>query len=65
MMDIKEVLLLCVLDKTDLKPNKIWEDKCREFYNNSFKKWLKDYDTEMYSTHNEGKSVLLKDLLEL
>ena len=28
-----------------------------EFYNNYFKKWLKGNDTEMYSTHNEGRSV--------
>ena len=40
------------------KPNKIWVDKWSEFYNNSFKKWLKDNDTEMYSTHNEEKSVV-------
>ena len=29
------------------KPNKIWADKGSEFYNNSFKKWLKDNDIEM------------------
>ena len=29
-----------------------------EFYNNSFKKRLKDNDIEMYSVHNEGKSVV-------
>ena len=39
------------------KPNKIWEEKGSEFYNSSFKKWLKHNDIEMYSTHNEGKSV--------
>ena len=33
-------------------------DKGSEFYNNSFKKLLKDNDTEMYSVHNEGKSVV-------
>ena len=32
-------------------------DKGIEFYNNSFKKWLKDNGIEMYSIHNEGKSV--------
>ena len=37
---------------------KIWVDKGSEFYNNSFKKWLKDNDIEMYSIHNEGKSVV-------
>ena len=45
------------------KPNKIWADKGREFYNNSFKKWLKDNDIEMYSTHNEGKSVIAKSFI--
>ena len=40
------------------KPNKIWVDKGSEFYNNSFKKWLQDNDIAMYSTSNEGKSVI-------
>ena len=42
---------------SDGKPNKIWVDKGSEFYNNCFKKWLKDNDIEMYSIHNEEKSV--------
>ena len=46
------------------KPNKIWVDKGSEFYNSSFKKWLKDNDIEMYWIYNEGKSVVLKDLSE-
>ena len=40
------------------KPNKIWVEKGSEFYNASFKKWLQDNDIVMYSTHNEGKSVV-------
>ena len=40
------------------KPSKIWVDKENEFYNRSFKKWLKDNDIEMYSINNEGKSVV-------
>ena len=47
-----------ILDKSGRKPNKIWLDKGSEFYKNSFKKWLKDNNIEMYSTHNEGKSVI-------
>ena len=31
-----------ILDKSGCNPNKIWVDKGSEFYNNSFKKWLKD-----------------------
>ena len=47
-----------ILKESNRKPNKIWVDKGSEFYNSSFKKWLKDNDIEMYSTHNEGKSVI-------
>ena len=46
-----------ILDDSVKKPNKLWVDKGSEFYNSSFKKWLKDNDIEMYSIHNEGKSV--------
>ena len=49
---------LKILKESDRKPNKIWVDKGSKFYNNSFKKWLKDNDTEMYSIHNEEKSVV-------
>ena len=47
-----------VLDKSARNPNKIWADKGSEFYNNSFQKWLKDNDIEMYSITNKGKSVV-------
>ena len=40
------------------RPNKIWVDKGSEFYNNSFKKWLKDNNIEMYSIHIEKKPVV-------
>ena len=47
------------------KPNKIWVDKGSEFYNNSFKKWLKDNDIEIYSIHNEGKSVVAERFIRV
>ena len=47
-----------ILDDSNRKPNKIWVDKGSEFCNNSFKKWLKDNDIEIYSIHNEEKSVV-------
>ena len=52
-----------ILDDSNRKPNKIWVDKGSEFYNNSFKKWLKDNDTEMCSIHNEGKSVVAETFI--
>ena len=42
----------------------MWVDKGSKFYNSSFKKWLKDNDTEMYPIHNKGKSVIAEKLLE-
>ena len=58
-----------ILDKSGRKPKKIWPDKGSEFYNSSFKKWLKDNDVEVYSIWrkiSEGKEnqLSLKDLLE-
>ena len=47
-----------ILKESDRKPVEIWVDKWSEFYNSSFKKWLKDNDIEIYSIHNEGKSVV-------
>ena len=47
-----------ILDQSKRKPNKIWFDKGSEFYNASFKKWLQDNNIIMYSTNNEGKSVV-------
>ena len=39
------------------KPNKIWVDKGSEFYNNFFKKFLKDNDIKLHLAPNERKSV--------
>ena len=47
-----------ILKQSNKKPNKIWVDKGSEFCNAYFKKWLRDNDIVMYSTHNEGKSVV-------
>ena len=46
------------LDESNRKPKKIWVDKSSDFYNRSIKSWLEDNDMEIYSTHNEGKSVV-------
>ena len=47
-----------ILKQSNRKPNKVRADKGSEFYNASFKKWLQDNDIVMYSTNNEGKSVV-------
>ena len=52
-----------VLDDSKRKPKKIWVDKGSEFYNSSFKKWLKDKDIEMCSMHDEGRSVVAESFI--
>ena len=47
-----------ILNESKRKPNKIWVDKGTKFYNTSMKSWLEKNDIEMYSTYNEGDSVI-------
>ena len=47
-----------IIKQSNIKPNKIWVHQGGEFYNLIFKKWLSDNDIIMYSTFNEGKSVV-------
>ena len=60
--DKKGISILNAFDKIikqyNRKSNKIWVDQRGEFYNNIFKKWFSDNDIIMYSTYNEGKSVV-------
>ena len=47
-----------ILNESNCKPDQIWVDKTSEFYNRSMKSWLEKNYIEIYSTHNEGKSVV-------
>ena len=49
-----------IIKQSGKKPNKIWVDQGGEFYNRDFKKCLSDNDIKMYSTLNEGKSVVVE-----
>ena len=56
----KELVLLMRLKiiSEGRKPNKIWVHQGSEFYNNSFKGFLKIDNIKMHSIYNVGKSVL-------
>ena len=51
-----------IINESNGKPNKLWVDQGREFYNKPIQEWLDNNDILMYilmySTHNEGKSVI-------
>ena len=51
-----------MLDHSTRTPNKIWVDNS---YSNSFERWLKDHDIEMYSIHNEVKFVSSENVIRL
>ena len=49
-----------IVNESNRKPNKLCVDQRRYFYNSLMRKWLDDNDILMYSTHNEGKSVVIE-----
>ena len=46
------------------KKTKQWVDQGSQFYNNSFKDFFKINNIEMYSSYNEGKSVVAERFIE-
>ena len=54
-----------ILNESNRKQNKIWVDKGSEFYNRSMKLWPEKNDIEMYSIHNERKSVIAERLIRI
>ena len=41
-----------IVNKYKYKPNKLWIDQWKEFYNGFMQKWLDDNGILMYLTHN-------------
>ena len=52
-----------IIKQSKRKPNKIWVDQGSEFYIRISKKWLSDNNINMYSTNNEGKSVVAETFI--
>ena len=53
-----------VVNGSNRKPNKLWVDQEREFYNKLMQEWLDNNDILMYSTHKEGKSVIAERFIK-
>lgn len=49
-----------IIEGSKRKPAMLWVDQGTEFYNRTFMKFLKDNNIHMYSTHNEGKAVVVE-----
>ena len=50
-------------DLNDSETKQNMREKGSEFYNRSMKSWLQDNDIEMYSTHNEGKYIVVEKFI--
>ena len=53
-----------ISNESNFKLNTICVHKGSEFYNRSMKSWLESNLIEIYSTHNEGKSVVTERFIK-
>lgn len=51
---------ISIVDSSGRKPKKLWVDQGKEFYNATFKQWMKANGAVMYSTFGESKSVIVE-----
>ena len=52
-----------IANESICEPNKLWVDQGREFCNKLTQEWLEN-NILMYSTHNEGNSVITERLIQ-
>ena len=52
------------VNESNHKPNKLWVDQGKEFYNKRMQEWLGNNNILMYMTHNEGKSVIAERFIK-
>ena len=54
-----------IVNESNHKPNKLWVDQDRKFYDKFTQEWLENNDTLIYSTHNEGKLVIAERFIKI
>ena len=54
-----------IVNESNRKPEKLWVDQGREFYNKLLQEWLGNNDILMWSIHNGGKSVTAERFLNI
>ena len=52
------------VNESNNKPFKLWIDQGRNFYNKLMQEWLGNNNISMYSTTNEGKSVITERFIK-
>ena len=54
-----------IVNEFSSKPNKLWVDQGREFYDKLMQEWLDNNGIIMYFAHNEGKSVIAEKFIKI
>ena len=54
-----------IVNESNHKPNKLWVDQGRKFYDKFTQEWLENNDILIYSTHNEGKLVIAERFIKI
>ena len=49
-----------IIDKSNRKPNRLWVDQGKEFYNKDMKKYLEENKIKIYSTYGENKATIIE-----
>ena len=53
-----------IINKSNRKLDKLWVDQGREFYHKLMQEWLDNNGILMYSTNNEGKSIITERFIK-
>ena len=54
-----------IVNESNRKPDKLWVDRGRGFYNKLMQEWLDDNDILMCFTHNESKQVIAERFIKI
>ena len=53
------------MNESNCKPTKVWVDQGRESSNKLMQEWLDNNDILMYSTYNEGKTLIAERFIKI
>ena len=54
-----------IVNESNCKPTKVWVDQGRESSNKLMQEWLDNNDILMYSTYNEGKTLIAERFIKI
>ena len=53
-----------IVNEFNRRPNKLWVDQAKKFYNKLMQEWYDNNDILIYSTNNEGKSIIAERFIK-